>query len=390
MHEHDIYDCAAMKVKLGKRPTLSQETITFPTMSKAQHDALDEDFAAVCYEEGLPFSLFESPAMKRALRRLNPSYKPPSRQKIAGPLLDKAYSNMKDKVDKYLDSLSELNVITDESSNINKARIGNISIHTPIGSIHWLSEDLGSMQSSSVNIAEWLEGHLHTLTYRNLERINSCATDTCPTMLSMWEYLRSKPNLQHLFLIPCDSHGIQLLIQDLITSTLQFKKVHDDAQTIAKAFKNAHLQYARLRDIQYQEYGQTWAIILTVATRWGSEKGLLDGLFRSKAAIQRYAIRFKDMPKDVLDIILSSEFWANLEALRVILKPLDDALRMSESNQSTLAHVVSRCNTILEHLEEMKALYSSQEFEWFMTKERDTKLKPKGVFLKRFDSSILY
>ena len=171
------------KVKLGKRPTLSQETITFPIMSKAQHDALDEDFATVCYEEGLPFSLFESPAMKRALRRLNPSYKPPTRQKIAGPLLDKAYSKMKDKVDEYLDSLSELNVITDESSDINKTRIANISIHIPIDSIHWLSEDLGSMQSSSVNITDWLEGHLHTLTHGNLERINSCATDTCPTML---------------------------------------------------------------------------------------------------------------------------------------------------------------------------------------------------------------
>ena len=288
MHEHNLYDCAATKVKLGKRPTLSQETITFPTMSKAQHDALDEDFAAVCYEEGLPFALFESPAMKRALRRLNPSYKLPSRQKIAAPLLNK--------VDKYLDFLSELNVIIDESSNI-KARIANISIHTPIGSIHWLSEDLGSMQSSSVNITEWLEGHLHTLTHGNLERINSCATDTCPTMLSMWEYLRSKPNLQHLFLISCDSHGIQLLIQDLITSILQFKNVHDNAQTIAKAFKNAHLQYARFRDIQYQEYGRTWAIILAVATRWGSEKGLLDGLFRSKAAIQRYAITFQGYAK---------------------------------------------------------------------------------------------
>ena len=96
------------------------------------------------------------------------------------------------------------------------------------------------------------------------------------------------------------------------------------------------------------------------------------------------------MSKDILDIILSSEFWANLEALRVILKPLDNALRMSESNQSTLAHVVSRWNTILEHLDEMKALYSSEEFEWFMTKVRDMKLKPKGVFLKWFDSSILY
>src|SRR2546423_5473826 len=325
MHKHELYDCAATRLKLSKRPTHNQETISFPTMSKAQHDALDEEFVAVCYEEGLPFSLFESPSMKRALHQLNPSYKPPSRHRIAGPLLDKAYSKMKDKVDKYLDSLSELNVITDESSNINKARIGNISIHTPIGSIHWLSEDLGSMQSLSVNIAEWLEGHLNTLTHGNLERINSCATDTCPAMLSMWEHLCLKPSLQHLFVIPCDSHGIQLLIQDLINSIPQFTKVHNNAQTIAKAFKNAHLQYARLHDLQYQEYGRTWEIVLAVATRWGSEKGLLDSLFRSKAAIQRYAIRFKDMPKDILDIILSSEFWANLEALRVILKPLDDA-----------------------------------------------------------------
>jgi len=312
MRDHELYHCAASKIKLGKRPTPSQERIAFPTMSKAQQDALDEAFAAVCYEEGLPFSLFESPTMKRALHRLNPSYKPPSRNKIAGPLLEIAYSKMKDRVDEYLNFLSELNVITDESSNTKKARIANISIYTPLGSIYWLSEDLGSLQSTSVNIAEWLERHLHTLTHGNLERINSCANDTCAAMLAMWEHLRLKPGLQHLFLIPCDSHGIQLLVQDLILSIPLFKKVHNDAQTVAKAFKNAHLQYARLREIQQQEYGRTWAIVLAVATRLGSEKGLLDGLYRSKVAIQRHGIRFKDMPNDILDIILSLEFWSNL------------------------------------------------------------------------------
>lgn len=73
------------------------------------------------------------------------------------------------------------------------------------------------------------------------------------------------------------------------------------------------------------------------------------------------------MPKDVLDIMLSSEFWSNLEALQTILKPLDVALRMSESDSSTLAHIVSRWNTIIEHLE-MKTLYPSEEFEKFMTR----------------------
>jgi len=45
----------------------------------------------------------------------------------------------------------------------------------------------------------------------------------------------------------------------------------------------------------------------------------------------------------------------------------------------------------VEHLEEMKTLYPSEEFEKFMTKKRDTALKPKGTFVKQSGaSSILY
>lgn len=357
-------------------------------MSKQVQESLEKDFAAVCYEEGLPFTLYESPTMKQALYRLNPSFKPPTRQKIADELLEEAYIKTKIQVDDYLSTLGELNVIIDESSNVNKARIANISIHTSIGSFHWLSEDLGSLQSNAVNIADWLENHLKTLTNNNLQLINSCAADTCPTMLSMHEELRKKPGLKHVFVVPCDSHGIQLLIQDLIKSIPQFRKVHDDAQTLAKAFKNAHLQYARLRDLQRERYQRTWAIVLAVATRWGTELGLYEGLARTKEALQLYALRYtsKDMGKDVLAIIMSTEFWTNLEILRTILTPLNEHLTMSESNNSTLAHIVPRWNAICVHLEEMMKLYPSPEFSEFMTMERDHRLKPKGVFLKRYIS----
>jgi hypothetical protein len=36
----------------------------------------------------------------------------------------------------------------------------------------------------------------------------------------------------------------------------------------------------------------------------------------------------------------------------------------------------------------MKTLYPSKEFELFMTKERDERLKPKGAFLKWFDFEL--
>ena len=177
-----------------KIPMLSQETITFLTMSKAQYDALDEDFAAICYEEGLSFSLFESLAMKWApsiesLIQTTLATKnrwPPPRQSLF------QYERQSSQVFRFPHLIKYYYrwILW-----LQQGHIANISIHTPIGSIHWLFEDLSLVQSSSVNIEEWLEGHLYALTHGNLEHINSCAIDTCPTILSMWEYLRSKPNL---------------------------------------------------------------------------------------------------------------------------------------------------------------------------------------------------
>ena len=35
-------------------------------------------------------------------------------------------------------------------------------------------------------------------------------------MRAVWKILKSKPELSHVFYLPCDSHGIQLLIEDLL------------------------------------------------------------------------------------------------------------------------------------------------------------------------------
>src|SRR5579859_5794863 len=141
-----------------KDPT--QTTLQVPRISSETKAQLDLMFASVCYVDGACFSLYESNTMQQALQHLNPAYKPPSRKTVAGPLLDVAYSGLKVHVDKAIRSEPWLNVITDESSNINNARICNISVHTGLGSFHWLSEDLGARQATSLNIAIWLQNHL--------------------------------------------------------------------------------------------------------------------------------------------------------------------------------------------------------------------------------------
>jgi hypothetical protein len=330
--------------------------------------------------------------MKHALYRLNSAYTPPLRRAIAGTLLDSAYEKLKSKVDAHLETISNLDIIMDESTNINKARIANISIHTIDGSFHWLSEDIGALQSNSINIADWFEQHLIKLTDGNLQRISSLATDICPTMLNIWREIHQKPGLKHILVIPYDSHGIQLLIQDLVTSIPAFAKIHTESQNVAKAFKNSPLQYARLHDIQLETYKKQYTVVLAVITRWGTELGLYDGLVRSKEALQKYALRWngpKDMPANILNTLLSAEFWENLNIIREILRPITDHLKMSESNKSTLGMVLPRWDAIFTHLEDMKTLHPTLGLEEFLSGERDQYGKPEGLFLKRFARYLL-
>lgn len=265
----------------------SQNKIPFPTLSKAQIDALDIAAAAVCVIEGQPFTLFESPSMQTFLHLLNPVYTPPGRDSIRGPLLDTIYTDIKRQTDALIFAMPWLNVITDESSNINKARICNLSVHSVHGSLHYLSEDIGAKRMDSVGAAKWLKDKLDVLTNGDLSKINSIATDTCSTMYKMWLELQKFPEFAHCFFIPCDSHGLQLLVKDILKIPC-FKLLHDKAKKVVRAFRKAHLQLARLRDIQLSCYNEHRALILSIITRWGTQLRLIASLLNSKVHLHLY------------------------------------------------------------------------------------------------------
>jgi hypothetical protein len=123
--------------------------------------------------------------VKLALSQLNSAYKPPTRKAIADSLFEESYDILQKKVNNIIAELPLLNIITDESTNINNARIVNISLHTPYGSFHYLSEDVGSTRSTAENTATWLHPHLEQLSNGDWNHINSVITDTCFTIFAM-------------------------------------------------------------------------------------------------------------------------------------------------------------------------------------------------------------
>ena len=143
--------------------------------------------------------------------------------------------------------------------------------------------------------------------------INCVTKDTCSTMFSMWEQLESYDDFKHCLFIPCDSHGIQLLIKNILELP-SFSSVIKQAQILVKAFRKAHLQYARLRENQLHFYGRHQSLILSVITRWGTQFRLIQSVLRSKDALKRYASEYGDLPatqrikKSAIDIIQARDF----------------------------------------------------------------------------------
>jgi hypothetical protein len=95
----------------------------------------------------------------------------------------------------------------------------------------------------------------------NFERVNSINTDTCSTMRKLHDVLQAKPELEHVFFTLCDSHGLQLLIKDILQIPW-FASVVKRISKIVGDFRKSLLQLAILREYQMLEYGKHKAFII--------------------------------------------------------------------------------------------------------------------------------
>jgi Protein of unknown function (DUF 659) len=374
---HNIHNKVTRK---ANAPGKSKPQLPFPTLTPSEKEDLDRQAARVCLIGGYPFSIFEDEEMKAFCKGMNAAYKPPSRQKIAGELLDSQYVDIKRDIDAFLNRQNWLNIVTDESTNINHSRVCNISIHTSVGTLHYISEDIGAQKMNAIGYAAWLTKHLLKITDNDTLRINSISADTCSTMFSMRDLLQQTQPFKHVFFIPCESHSLQLLVKDLL-SIPRLKDIHTKAQAVVKAFRKSPLQYAHLREIQMDCYKTHYALVLSVITHWGIQFRLISSLLRSKAALRKYIDdhESKDLGYNAYEYIADRNFWRDLDIMRELLEPIDEHLKMSESGRGHLGLVLHRWIDILKHLK--RRIKDIPELEDFIN-END------GIFAKRYKRQV--
>lgn len=307
----------ALSVNTTNHFGLIQTQIAVPVLRKNDQVALDELASMELYVGGRPLSLFDEPWMKGFLHRLNTAYKVPSHTKFAGPLLDQAYDKVKHDTQVAVNDSSYLNLITDGSSNINHERMTNISCHTELGALHLSSQDIPTHTHDAQALATYMDTQIRIWIHDKLQRVNSLAVDTENKMRKMIQLLEKTPGWEHVFFVPCDSHGCQLLMKD-ISEMPWFAPIFKKAQMVATYFHKADKQLAILRMYQLRgEQKRVFSITLSCITRWGTQVGLIKSLLRSQMSLRLWCIhdQVADTEDDrglnqqaVIDAIITHQF----------------------------------------------------------------------------------
>jgi hypothetical protein len=316
---------------------------------------MDETLVEAIVIENRPFSLFEQPSMRAFLQRVNPLYTPPDRHTISGTIIPRYYKALRSRILDDLRRVRYLNITFDESTNINNERTFVITITTPTRSWFLSLQNMKNRQLDADTIADEVFQQLQGLqkelkfdqdTWTN---INSISTDTCSTMRKVWKSLLQKPELEHIFTIPCDSHGLQLIFKDLLGQKSQWpmiKATFKSALEIVSFFHKSPYQYADLQILQEKHYQKRLALIASVITRWGSQYNLIFSVSRSKKALIEWArsIEKQDTVRlvEVIGIILQKDFWQRLEDLVDIFEPLHVMQKASEAANANIMEVAER------------------------------------------------
>ena len=254
------------------QPVLRQQTLDVcsPRLLAVEYENLNWAAAMAVYEGGKPLNFYEDPALKELLKWLNPAWAPPSRWILSGKTLDDMYNAVRKQVQDTLDAETPLNFSLVGSSNVNHQRIVNLYANTGQGAFILESDGLSDVPHTAERMCDHAVDRMLKWANGDAQRCNSLSTDTEETMRKMWNLLSRHNQLSNAFCVPCDNHGCQKFIQDIIQELPWFTDIFSKAVSIVTYFHLADGQIGLLRERHQNAYeGKTYASTAAAATHGG-------------------------------------------------------------------------------------------------------------------------
>ncbi len=233
-----------------------------------------------------------------------------------------------------------LNIISNESNNQSDDRILNMCMLIKNKQFfHAFSKSVNLMKLFAANMTVWMLNKMNILTYEDFRKINSIIINTCNLKQSVWNNLAADARLKHVFFVLCDFHDLQLLLKDLLHSSLIWFIFIKTLKIVNFIWKIKH-QLDILCRYQKKIYNQHKSLIVFIILRWKTQIHLIESLVRSKVALWRYAtddeINFTICMSKFLNLSLQYiqdvNFWVELNDLLFILQFIHEQQKMSKNN----------------------------------------------------------
>jgi hypothetical protein len=107
-------------------------------------------------------------------------------------------------------------------------------------------------------------------------------------MLGSFDQLSVQSGLKHCFFIPCDPHGLQLLIKDILQYSAYANTVKAAAQLIEHLYY-ADKQYQIFKEIQERFPGKHRVLTSLADTRWGAYTKTFQRIIENIEALRVWA-----------------------------------------------------------------------------------------------------
>ncbi|RKF75795.1 hypothetical protein GcM1_231038, partial [Golovinomyces cichoracearum] len=161
----------------------SNQEIVLKYYQSSENTSLEQLFTKAVYTSTANFTLFNTPERSDFFKRVN--FKPPTRQRLVGPLLEEIYKETKTKVQEVVDNTSGLQIITDGSANMAKVRIENTSFLIYGVLFYHTSTAIGFQTASAHFTYNNVVKHARELNHGNLAKWASYSSDTFATQNSV-------------------------------------------------------------------------------------------------------------------------------------------------------------------------------------------------------------
>jgi len=372
--------------KKSQKSLTSFFTKQSPGLTKEEQE-IDDNLAMFCYCSGSSFRTLENPYLQKVLEICRRDVVLPTRQKLAGELLQFHHDKTKHLVNKKLSQHGFYGLVPDGWSNVNKDPVLNFILVNPTENIFLKSV----YTQDESHTGEYLSMESSKVIESFHSQIVGMVTDNISANKKSWKILEQK--FPDKYFYGCVCHTLNLIVKDLFPPTiLQMKEKYPDGypfqdlcrfssncRELVLFFKNHQVLKSTLESKQREL--EKPHLVVPVITRWSSIRNCFTSLEESDSIIQHIVNdrQFLETDKDkdqqvkrtkIKNFVTRKDFMTNLRMCIKILNPLNDLILFFESDTVPLSKIYEVFHTLPDTVKEMKLQKDQETFVLKLIDER--------------------